>query len=259
DVPEPEPEPEAPAEPEAEPEAEHETGSDAGTEPSQPEALPPESAAADEQAEPAIEQVGSEAEVELPDDPLVAGEAATDGNDIPEGTGTDLGQPRRLSTPALIIAGLVVLLLLGWWLHRRRQQSASSNTGQATHLPVEPGTVRFAANGPGPAAVRLKVTGKRPDGEDFSQQLPVSGPGWMAELGRQEADIDLASPTVSRRHARLELNEGRIIITDLDSTNGTRVKGVPCLPGEVFFVQADDVVELGDVKLNLQLTTAEDQ
>jgi hypothetical protein len=248
-VPEPEPEAESPAEAEAE----------TGTETTQPEALQPESAAADEQAEPVIEEVGSETETELPDEPVVSEVAATDGNDILEVTDMGVTQPRRLSTPALIIAGLVVLLLLGWWIHRRRQKPASTGAAQSAHLPVEPGTVRFTANGPGPAAVRLKVTGQRPDGEDFSQQLPVSGPGWMAELGRQEADIDLASPTVSRRHARLELHEGRIIITDLDSTNGTRVNGVPCLPGEVFFVQADDVVELGDVKLNLQLTTGEDQ
>ena len=251
EVPDPEPKTETAAEPKVEPET------------IEPEAPQPDTLAADQLAEPVIEPVGSEAEAELPDDPVVAEHAATEVNDSGQGSGEGSsevsGAAHGLSTTAWFIAGLVLVLLLGWWWRRRRQKPASNSTAQSTNLPVEPGTVRFTLTGPGPAGVGLKVTGQKPDGNNFSEQLPVSGPGWMAELGRQEADLDLGSPTVSRRHARLELHEGRVIITDLDSTNGTRVNGVSCLPGEVFFVQADDVVELGDVKLNLQLTTGEDQ
>jgi pSer/pThr/pTyr-binding forkhead associated (FHA) protein len=73
-------------------------------------------------------------------------------------------------------------------------------------------------------------------------------------MGRQDADIELASTTVSRRHARIQIQDGHITLSDLGSTNGTQVNGVPCLPGEVFFVQSGDELQLGDVILQLQLT-----
>jgi hypothetical protein len=247
-APEPEPEPDSEPEPEAEAPAESES--------SQAEEAPqPEDAAGEEQAELAEEEIADAAATGLQEDSTVGEITGGDGNI----SGPNPAQPRRLSVAGWIFASLALLLVLGWWLYRQRQKLPGSGAPQPTDLTAEPGTVLFAGSGMSSAAVRLKVAGHRPDGEGFSRQLPVSGPGWMAELGRQEADIDLDSPTVSRRHARLELYEGRITITDLDSTNGTRVNGVSCLPGEVFFVQADDVVELGDVELSLQLATGEDQ
>lgn len=248
----PEPEKKAEIDPQAD------TGMAAPESPEEP--LQQEAEAGDQQVDPAVDPAAEEPAVgvlpELYDDPLGAEEAEAVSNGTGDGQG--LAAPRRLSTPGWIIAGVLSLLLLAWWLHRQRKGAASNSGTLADNLPIEPGTVRFEAAGKGSATVRLKITGQTPDGEEFIQQLPVSGPGWIAELGRQEADVDLASPTVSRRHARLELHEGRITVTDLDSTNGTRVNGVPCLPGEVFFVQADDVVQLGEVQLHLQLTTGED-
>lgn len=40
------------------------------------------------------------------------------------------------------------------------------------------------------------------------------------------ADLKLSDPTVSRRHAELVLSDGRVLIRDLDSRNGTFVNGV---------------------------------
>ncbi|HET6565639.1 MAG TPA: FHA domain-containing protein [Xanthomonadales bacterium] len=234
----------------------------------EPESQQPEA----EQPEPATDEAGQEtlepedipgdlaaepvAEVTEADRGLEPADGQDAGGSI--GTGEAAGQPRRLSTAGLIIAGLLVLLLLVWWIRRKRLKAGNSAQTNADGFSTEPGTVRFEAAVNAPPAVMLKISGKNADGEEFIRQLPVSGPEWFAEFGRQEADIDLDNATVSRRHARLRLHEGRMVLTDLDSTNGTRVNGVPCLPGEEFFVQADDKVQLGSVTLSLQLTTAED-
>lgn len=52
-----------------------------------------------------------------------------------------------------------------------------------------------------------------------------SGPEAML-VGRHHAcDVVLDDPTVSRRHAQLHFREGRWILCDLDSTNGTTLNG----------------------------------
>ena len=46
------------------------------------------------------------------------------------------------------------------------------------------------------------------------------------EVGRTEpADIIVAVPTVSGRHAMLRVGDGGVTVTDLGSTNGTNVDG----------------------------------
>jgi FHA domain/DUF1707 SHOCT-like domain len=68
-------------------------------------------------------------------------------------------------------------------------------------------------------------------------------------LGRS-ADCALVfeDDTVSRRHARLELREGRWFLVDLDSCNGTLVNGRRVKDAEV---QAGDDIELGLVHFTL--------
>lgn len=45
-------------------------------------------------------------------------------------------------------------------------------------------------------------------------------------IGRHRGcDVMLSDPSVSRRHARLVFRDGRWILQDLDSTNGTEVNG----------------------------------
>ena len=53
-------------------------------------------------------------------------------------------------------------------------------------------------------------------------------PSGASTLGRSpEADIRVESNDVSRHHLRIERDGQRVRITDLDSTNGTRVNGEP--------------------------------
>jgi hypothetical protein len=57
--------------------------------------------------------------------------------------------------------------------------------------------------------------------------LDWAAPGGELLLGRHHAcDVVLSDLSVSRRHARLTLRDGRWILQDLASTNGTVVNGV---------------------------------
>ena len=68
-------------------------------------------------------------------------------------------------------------------------------------------------------------------------------------LGRSRAcTIVLADDTVSRRHAELELDDGRWTIRDLGSSNGTWVNGRRVVEAEV---RPGDEVVLGDCRFRL--------
>lgn len=62
-------------------------------------------------------------------------------------------------------------------------------------------------------------------------------------IGREEDNaIQLNDERVSRFHAKIQENGGRIILTDLESTNGTRVNGHPI---KVHVLQLGDQVSIG--------------
>lgn len=62
-------------------------------------------------------------------------------------------------------------------------------------------------------------------------------------IGREEENsIQLNDERVSRFHAKIQDDEGRIILTDLESTNGTRVNGHPV---QLRVLQPGDQISLG--------------
>jgi predicted component of type VI protein secretion system len=62
-------------------------------------------------------------------------------------------------------------------------------------------------------------------------------------IGREDDnDIQLNDDRVSRFHAKLQVDSGKVILTDLDSTNGTRVNGHPI---QMRVLQAGDVLSVG--------------
>lgn len=63
------------------------------------------------------------------------------------------------------------------------------------------------------------------------------------ELGRECDGLVLADTTASRRHARIELVDGALRVSDLDSHNGTLVNGEPIVGSTPF--GAGDVVSIG--------------
>lgn len=62
-------------------------------------------------------------------------------------------------------------------------------------------------------------------------------------IGREDDNhIQLNDDRVSRFHAKLQEDDGKIILTDLDSTNGTRVNGHPI---QMRVLQVGDVLAIG--------------
>jgi pSer/pThr/pTyr-binding forkhead associated (FHA) protein len=58
------------------------------------------------------------------------------------------------------------------------------------------------------------------------QRHPVDGPAFVVGRGKQGVQLVIKDPNVSRRHALIELQDGRYWIADLGSVNGVEVNGV---------------------------------
>jgi pSer/pThr/pTyr-binding forkhead associated (FHA) protein len=85
------------------------------------------------------------------------------------------------------------------------------------------------------------------DGREF-----LLNPG-VNSVGRESADVVLQDGTISRRHATITVEEGRLLIEDLGSTNGTAVGAGPVKPGAPVGAYDGDVVRFGNLKLTVSL------
>lgn len=68
-------------------------------------------------------------------------------------------------------------------------------------------------------------------------------------IGRQ-ADIVVADERVSRRHARIVLNDTVVTVEDMQSTNGTKLDGTPLVPGNAT-PWTSGALSLGGLELTL--------
>jgi diguanylate cyclase (GGDEF)-like protein len=76
------------------------------------------------------------------------------------------------------------------------------------------------------------------------------------EVGRDEGcGLRLADASVSRRHARIDWTEEGFGVSDLRSSNGTRLNGVPLLPDGRRPLAPGDRLEAGTVLLRFDLVT----
>ncbi len=98
----------------------------------------------------------------------------------------------------------------------------------------------------GPAA-RL-VDGR--SGRSFALQKGVN------TVGRQDTDVLLSDPSVSRRHATIEVREEDAVVTDTGSTNGTMVAGVRLGEGEQAVVRSGQKVRFGSCALTFEMEPA---
>src|SRR3989440_3466184 len=72
-------------------------------------------------------------------------------------------------------------------------------------------------------------------------------------VGRvQGNDLMLPKGNVSKRHARLLFRDGRVIVTDLKSTNGTYVNGRKI--AQATLVREGDKIYVGDFVLRVELS-----
>jgi class 3 adenylate cyclase len=79
--------------------------------------------------------------------------------------------------------------------------------------------------------------------------------GQPIEVGRDCAGILLTDPQISRRHLRLERHDNTVRVTDLDSTNGTRVNGDRIRGAHL--LQPGQVIQLGATTIALITAAAE--
>jgi DNA-binding NtrC family response regulator len=101
-------------------------------------------------------------------------------------------------------------------------------------------TVRADVRGDADAGSVLVV------GRSFVSAFPLPLTGAVV-IGRgSDADLLINDPSVSRRHARLQVGEP-ITVTDLGSANGTRVGAEALVPGVAAPLQSGDVAWLGTV------------
>jgi diguanylate cyclase (GGDEF)-like protein len=81
-----------------------------------------------------------------------------------------------------------------------------------------------------------------PPGPNLGRKYELKGK--VITLGRDPtSDILVSSDSVSRRHARLSMEEGRRIITDLESTNGSYVADQPIISQ---VLRNGDQIKIGD-------------
>jgi hypothetical protein len=103
---------------------------------------------------------------------------------------------------------------------------------------------------PAVAQPRASLRVVAPDGA--AVEVPLAGQ--PVTIGRgADADVRLADPLVSRRHARLGVRGGRFVLADLGSTNGTRVNGDSIREA---VVGPGDRIELGSTRLEIVLLAA---
>lgn len=86
-------------------------------------------------------------------------------------------------------------------------------------------------------SVAAKLT--LPDGTVFELPEGVFG------AGRIEADVTIPDAYMSRAHAEIRVEKGKIGITDLGSTNGTYINGNRIASGEIYVLHPGDVLTLG--------------
>ena len=108
------------------------------------------------------------------------------------------------------------------------------------------GRKRFAAAPRGPENVIAELT---VDGRTIELQLSDGRPAWV--VGRSsDADIPVADPEASRRHAAFQSAAGALYVTDLGSRNGTFLNGKR-LSSEGIELKVGDHIDVGNTRLEV--------
>ena len=191
----------------------------------------------------------------------------------------------------LVVIGLDALFLKGYFFYRNRKKSKKSvphsESGSPSTVSVgqpassEPDTAPLQEETGKPRSAPLGEAGlpdmnALPDGcngvlvidclidtdirlrrfcvVNTEQVKIIIGRG---DTDTSDADISIEHPMISRSHARLESNGEHMTLSDLGSSWGTAINGIPCLPGEVMFIDITDEIFLGDVQLHISILKSE--
>ncbi len=115
---------------------------------------------------------------------------------------------------------------------------------------------------PRPVGNFLRLFGLLSNGAPWESRIPFSSIAGREgiRIGRDAAHADILLPdaSISRSHLRIELTEQGLIVTDLDSTNGSAVNGTPLstyhnrIP-----LQNSDTIAMGDILLQAEIIKTE--
>ena len=121
--------------------------------------------------------------------------------------------------------------------------------------PAEAAALPPVAAPPNQPVHRLMIASTAPDANgkvrsEGQQNVPLVSP--VTVLGRgADADVHLADPGVSRRHAELHLRGNRVRLLDAGSTNGTTVNGTSVREHEL---RSGDRIQVGNTVLVYRAT-----
>ncbi len=201
----------------------------------------------------------------VPPVPTLSDDESANQGDMP-GNATESAVPEIMFEPLHVLDPLCVKWGFGVGVVRTGRE-------RATELPkpppqqVSPGTpepvflnpppVRMPVS-PNSGAGYMRLMGLLSSGQLWECTLPYSEmcrPGGMV-IGRDPSCSQVVLPeiSVSRRHTLVECIDGRVMVTDMGSTNGTFVSGRRIAPHEQR-VPVDDgiILTLGEVALRVEL------
>lgn len=108
-----------------------------------------------------------------------------------------------------------------------------------------------------PMATHLRLIGLLPDGTPWEQRIPfaeiAAGNGIIMGRDPGVANVELPDTSVSRAHVQFALNEQGLTVSDMGSTNGTTINGIPLSPYDNCRpLQDGDALTLGQISLQVQ-------
>jgi len=158
----------------------------------------------------------------------------------------------------LIVA--LVSFALGLFLHRVRQtrlEETTKGTEDAVMKTSIAAPKESEEDGDTAALSSLDsllvIKGVLSDGTPFEDSCAVSERAINIVIGRGDTDLRIDSGAVSRQHASLNGARSELTLSDLGSSNGTSINGVPCLEGEILYVEPADIIVLGDARFSIEI------
>jgi hypothetical protein len=163
---------------------------------------------------------------------------------------------------SVVVAGLV------FWIAVKRRTAAQRRRKLKRTLQTE--TVTFSSTGlperqtraepttfepktaPPQSRGWLRIEGNHADGRPLRAVTALRDGKFQAVIGRAGVELSADGPGISRRHAAITVEGGRMTLTDLGSRNGTFVNGVRCLPDEVFVITDKDKILLGAAQVQVR-------
>ncbi|MBK8020293.1 MAG: response regulator [Chloroflexi bacterium] len=145
------------------------------------------------------------------------------------------------------------------------------NKATTRHLGLTPDIEPVFATSPGqtgpldlslPWVVEFRIVGTATTLQVQVRDAMILGRGDVNSGYFPEVDLtpfDAFSKGVSRRHAVITIKNNRLSLRDLNSTNGTRINGVPCEPGAEKRLRHGDELQFGHLRMQMSLAVVPSQ